>query len=265
MSVHWEEIVFSQTETRVTRKTPWTHLLNLGIALELQLILIGEVAELLLGNDDLGLGDVINLALLQQIIKLVDLITEPRRANLAALIEEIDREELSGRSGLAPVFHVAFGRDACADRPLVLVRRQAFDGVDGQFGLGACSTASARVGKRSIGSLVVLRLDVSRRALALVVARSASTRTSSGTSTSGGSSSGRSRSSAIRRRASSCLDVLRVSKAFRGGISVLFETEDDEDLARLHVVHRVVRDADQGVALDCAFVDEVLHLHRQHA
>jgi hypothetical protein len=86
---------------------------------------------------------VLYLALLEFIVKGIDLVVEPRCADLAGFIEEVDGEKTALAALIMPLLDIRFISHADLNGPssisyvywygrlLVLVGREAFDGVDG--------------------------------------------------------------------------------------------------------------------------------------
>lgn len=91
---------------------------------------MAERAESAVRVDDVAFADIVDLALLKHVVKLVALLREACGLNLSAIVEEIDREELALALGILPGLDVGLVDDTGADSPLVLVWREAFDGID---------------------------------------------------------------------------------------------------------------------------------------
>lgn len=66
-----------------TRDGKGTYELDFGRVLERDLVLARKVAELLLGDVDARLGDVVDLALLEEVVEVVDCVVESRRLDLS--------------------------------------------------------------------------------------------------------------------------------------------------------------------------------------
>lgn len=106
-------------------------LFNHRVTLKRQLVVVCQVGELLLCQVDAARrGDVVDGALLQKLIKRIALVVEASRLDLAALINQIDAEELALTRRLVPRLNLRLGCDAGLDCPLVRKGREALDGVD---------------------------------------------------------------------------------------------------------------------------------------
>lgn len=109
-----------------------SHLLNKRISFESKLIIIVQVCELLLGNlNATGAGDVVDTAFLKKVIEHVTLVVETCCTNLTTVVEQIDTEQLSFSVLVMPRLDVGLAGATGLDGPLVGVRRDGFNGVDG--------------------------------------------------------------------------------------------------------------------------------------
>lgn len=107
-----------------------THLLDNGVLLQSELVFIAQVRELLLGDVDARLGNEVDLPLLQPVVQRIYDSVEAGRSNLARLVHQRDTEQLALALLGRERFYVALLNDARFDRPIVLVRAEAFNRVD---------------------------------------------------------------------------------------------------------------------------------------
>ncbi|KAI3485380.1 hypothetical protein L1887_51354 [Cichorium endivia] len=210
------------------------------------------VAELLLGNVDARLGDEVDVVLLQHRVEAVDGVVEARRLDLAAVVEQVDREELALAALVRPVADVRLGRHARLDGPSVLVGRQTLDRVDGHACVDAAATSPAcgaaadlagtggRGGGRRPASRVVADVAVSERATSTALLLD----TSLGLD--------------------GVVDVGRAANAVGGGRVNDAEVEQDEDASALHRVAGVLRDTHKAVLLELARLDHGSLLRGEH-
>lgn len=69
-----------------------TYLFNNGVSFKGKFVVVIQVCELLLGDLDTTIRNIIDTALLEDIIKHVTLIIEPCCANFAAVIQQVHAE-----------------------------------------------------------------------------------------------------------------------------------------------------------------------------
>lgn len=81
-----------------------TYFFHLCVTLKGQFIVIINIGELALRHVDSAFGNIIDLTLLEDLVKGINLVIEPRSTNLAALVEEIDREKPALTLRIMPSF-----------------------------------------------------------------------------------------------------------------------------------------------------------------
>lgn len=125
------------------------YLLNLGITLESQLVLVIDIGELTFRHVDSTFGDVIHLTFLKHLVESFNLFIEPRGTDLAGFVEKGDRKKSAFTLRVVPCFDPRLRGDTGLDGPLVLVRRESFNGVD------TVLTSSSRAAGTSQGALEI--------------------------------------------------------------------------------------------------------------
>lgn len=117
--------------TRKANLNDKTYLFNLGELLETDLVVILDIGELLLSKVDSGLCNEVDLSLLKLLVELIYHLVETRSFDLGRLVHKRHTEQFSFATLVRPCFDVRFLSDACLDCPVVLVRAQCIDGIDG--------------------------------------------------------------------------------------------------------------------------------------
>lgn len=104
------------------------HLLDLSVLLEAELVVVGKIRELFLGQIDACLRDVVHLVLFQPAIKVVHDLVESRTPYLSCIVHQRHVEQLSFATLIRPSLDIGLLSDTGSNGPIVLVRAEAFDG-----------------------------------------------------------------------------------------------------------------------------------------
>jgi hypothetical protein len=99
------------------KKERATYKFNFRVVAKLNLVIVLGGVELLLGDLNAGLGDKVDLLLLEQVVELVDGLVEARSPDLARLIHESGAEELAVALGIGPSPNVGFVGHSRFDGP----------------------------------------------------------------------------------------------------------------------------------------------------
>lgn len=109
-----------------------SYLLDYCITFKSQFVIIVEIAELLFRNlNTAGARDVIDAALLEEIVKHVTLLLEAGCANFTAVIQKVHAEKFAFAIFVVPGFDIGFARAARFDCPFIGVWRDSFNGING--------------------------------------------------------------------------------------------------------------------------------------
>lgn len=117
-----------------------TYFFHVRITFKSQFVVVIDVGKLTLCHVDSALGDIIHLALLEELIESINLVIEPGSTDFPSFIEKVDCEEFAFTLLIMPRFDFRFRGDSGFDSPFILIGRERFDWINAVVG------ASSRTG-----------------------------------------------------------------------------------------------------------------------